>query len=151
MEKKQERLSSGISGLDEMLGGGFLAGRNYLVIGEPGTGKTTFCTQFVFEGFLRNEKAIFITLDQTKNELLSDMIFFGWDFVDKQAEGLLTILDFYDILSLEPSIKITIGSLERGLRQATQEEEIKIDRLVIDPVSAIDIGINLFALPAESQ
>ena len=49
-ESGREPISTGISGLDEVLGGGLTADRLYLVEGTPGTGKTTLSLQFLMEG-----------------------------------------------------------------------------------------------------
>ncbi|HUV25626.1 MAG TPA: ATPase domain-containing protein, partial [Methanomassiliicoccales archaeon] len=58
-----ERVKTGISGLDEMLGGGFPRSHNIVVMGSFGTGKTTFGLQFLFQGIKEGDKGIFITLE----------------------------------------------------------------------------------------
>ena len=50
-----ERISTGMSGLDDILGGGFDPNRLYLVEGTPGSGKTTLALQFLLEGVKRGE------------------------------------------------------------------------------------------------
>ena len=61
-------ISSGIAGLDDILGGGLIAGRLYLVEGTPGAGKTTLGLQFLLEGRARGECGLFITLSETNEE-----------------------------------------------------------------------------------
>nr|WP_238565044.1 ATPase domain-containing protein [Thermococcus litoralis] len=60
MEKELDlaykRIPTGIKGLDELLGGGLLPGRVYVVTGPPGSGKTTLGIQFLIEGAKNNEK-----------------------------------------------------------------------------------------------
>jgi len=51
-----KRLSTGIAGLDEVLHGGLLPYRSYLVRGTPGTGKTTLAMHFVQEAAKRGER-----------------------------------------------------------------------------------------------
>ena len=51
-----ERVSSGIEGLDPLIGGGFIKGRSYLISGEPGTGKTLFSLQYILNGIKKGEK-----------------------------------------------------------------------------------------------
>jgi circadian clock protein KaiC len=65
-----ERVSSGIPGLDEILGGGFPRNRLYLVHGNPGSGKTTLALQFLIEGARHGEQVLYVTLSETKEELL---------------------------------------------------------------------------------
>src|ERR1700757_1837785 len=64
------RCSSGCAGLDDVLGGGLPIGHFYLVEGEPGTGKTTLALQFVAEGIKRGERVLYVTLSESRNELL---------------------------------------------------------------------------------
>jgi replicative DNA helicase len=60
--KIDERISTGMSGLDDILGGGFDPDRLYLVEGTPGAGKTTLALQFLLEDLKRGENALYITL-----------------------------------------------------------------------------------------
>ena len=62
-------LSSGISGLDDVLQGGFTRNRLYLIEGLPGSGKTTLALQFLIEGVKQGEPVLYITLSETKTEL----------------------------------------------------------------------------------
>ncbi|WP_404378703.1 ATPase domain-containing protein [Caenispirillum salinarum] len=63
-------IGTGIGGLDHILNGGLPPGRAYVVVGEPGTGKTTFGLHFVLEGLKKGERVLFLTLSQTADELL---------------------------------------------------------------------------------
>ena len=64
------RCSSGCAGLDDVLGGGLPVGHFYLVEGEPGTGKTTLALQFISEGIQRGVKVLYVTLSESRDELL---------------------------------------------------------------------------------
>ncbi len=59
------RLSTGIAGLDEILGGGLVPARAYLLRGGPGAGKTTIGLHFLTCGDPRVEKPLFITMGET--------------------------------------------------------------------------------------
>jgi len=63
------RISTGVAGLDEIVGGGFPPDRLYLIQGEPGTGKTTLALQYLIAGRDRGETGLFITLSETEDEL----------------------------------------------------------------------------------
>ena len=64
-----ERSRTGISGLDDILNGGFIPNRLYLIDGDPGAGKTTLALQYMLEGVRLGEKVLYITLSETKEEL----------------------------------------------------------------------------------
>ena len=66
-----DRVSTGIDGLDYILKGGLPVNRLYLVQGNPGTGKTTMGLQFLREGERKGEKGLYITLSESKEELLA--------------------------------------------------------------------------------
>jgi circadian clock protein KaiC len=85
------RMATGIEGLDNILEGGFPANRIYLVEGDPGTGKTTLALQFLLEGARLGEAGLYVTLSETKEELLSVADSHGWS------------LDGFDIYELVPS------------------------------------------------
>jgi circadian clock protein KaiC len=65
------RCSSGSAGLDDVLGGGLPIGHFYLIEGEPGTGKTTLALQFVADGLKLGEKVLYVTLSESRDELLA--------------------------------------------------------------------------------
>jgi circadian clock protein KaiC len=64
-----DRASTGVAGLDHILGGGFPYERVYLIEGDPGSGKTTLGLQFLREGIRRGEKVLYVTLSETRSEL----------------------------------------------------------------------------------
>lgn len=74
----QDRVSTGISGLDSILKGGLPKSRLYLLEGDPGTGKTTLGLQFLLEGAKRGERGLYITLSESKEELLGVAASHGW-------------------------------------------------------------------------
>jgi circadian clock protein KaiC len=75
----KEKVKTGVPGLDEMLEGGLIAGRSYIVSGTSGTGKTTLTMQFLLEGTRKGERVVYVALDEPPNEVKSDMEALGWD------------------------------------------------------------------------
>jgi circadian clock protein KaiC len=63
--------SSGVAGLDDVLSGGFVRRRLYLVEGVPGSGKTTLALQFLLAGAAAGESVLYVTLSETAEELQS--------------------------------------------------------------------------------
>lgn len=70
--------STGVPGLDDVLRGGLVTNRLYLVEGAPGTGKTTLALQFLLEGVAQGERGLYITLSETAEELCSVAASHGW-------------------------------------------------------------------------
>ncbi|HEU4502323.1 MAG TPA: ATPase domain-containing protein [Nitrospira sp.] len=73
-----ERCHTGVEGLDEILAEGLPCNCFYLIQGDPGSGKTTLALQFLLEGVRRGEKALYITLSETKEELYKVAHSHGW-------------------------------------------------------------------------
>src|SRR3954471_2013368 len=82
--REPRAVSTGIEGLDDILRGGLTPDRLYLVEGEPGAGKTTLALQFLLEGARRGESTLYVTLSETKSELLATARSHGWDLADIQ-------------------------------------------------------------------
>ncbi|GAB4325122.1 MAG: ATPase domain-containing protein [Candidatus Sumerlaeia bacterium] len=74
-----QRISTGIGGLDEILYGGFRPRSSYLVIGAPGTGKTILALQFMNESLRRRASCLYITFAETEETLRRNVADFGWD------------------------------------------------------------------------
>jgi circadian clock protein KaiC len=78
-EQPREKLATtGIEGLDDVLGGGFTPNRLYLLEGVPGSGKTTLALQFLMEGVRRGEQVLYVTLSETEEELRDVANSHGW-------------------------------------------------------------------------
>jgi KaiC/GvpD/RAD55 family RecA-like ATPase len=68
-----ERVKTGISGLDDMLNGGIPAGRHVALYGGPGAGKTSFCFEFLYRGAKMGENGLYITLEETPEDIIENM------------------------------------------------------------------------------
>jgi circadian clock protein KaiC len=88
-------VSSGSEALDYILRGGFAANRVHLVEGEPGSGKTTLGLQFLLEGAAKGERCLYITLSESKSELLHVAGTHGWD---------LSGIDIFELIPPELSL-----------------------------------------------
>ena len=99
------RVSTGISGLDEILYSGLIPKRAYLLRGGPGCGKTTLGLHFLTEGIARGERSLFITLGEPEEELRANALSLGFDldqvhFLDLSPNAaFFTEMQTYDIFS----------------------------------------------------
>lgn len=73
------RVSSGIPGLDRMLGGGLIPGRPYLLTGGTGCGKTLVSLTFLMEGLRQGEEVLLVAVDEPPQEIVENVRSFGWD------------------------------------------------------------------------
>ena len=133
------KAASGIPGLDDVLAGGFTRGAFFLIEGSPGTGKTTMALRYMLEGAQAGERNLYITLSETKAELLAGAASHGWSldsdievFELQPADSVLkpdqqqTLLYSSD-LELGETVKLIFDTIERT----------KPDRIVLDSLSEI--------------
>jgi circadian clock protein KaiC len=131
----QERASTGIAGLDDILGGGLPTNHVYLIEGDPGAGKTTLGLQFLLEGVRQGEKGLYVTLSETASELRTVAASHGWSlegielFELVSSEGLSPDLEQS---ILHPS-QIELGETVRGVIAAVERGQP--DRVVFDSLS----------------
>jgi len=80
MISQVERLESGILGLDKLIGGGYVKGSANLVAGTTGTCKSIFCCQFIWQGLLKGESCVYVTLEEPAEDILAEVAPFGMNF-----------------------------------------------------------------------
>src|SRR3989338_940332 len=73
------RIKTGIAGLDDYVEG-FLNGSSTLVTGNPGTGKTLFCCQFLAKGLKEGDNCLYLSMDQEADDIMHDAAAIGIDF-----------------------------------------------------------------------
>ena len=129
--------ASGVSGLDEILEGGFPRGRLFLIQGDPGVGKTTLALQYLIEGVRRGEKTLYITLAETRNELETVAASHDWDL-----SGIAIFEQRFDpILGLDEDntlfhpAEVELAEITTAL--IAEVERVKPDRVVIDSLSEL--------------
>ena len=87
------RMKSGMQGLDELIEGGLIKNRTYLVSGPPGSGRTTFGIQFLIQGALENENGLFLSLTETPTNVIKDMSRFKFGIVDQIKAKKIFFMD----------------------------------------------------------
>ncbi|CAD7035358.1 serine/threonine protein kinase [Pseudorhizobium endolithicum] len=87
MTQALPRLSSGISGLDQVLGGGFVEGASYIIQGQPGAGKTILSNQVAFASLKSGRKVLYVTLLAETHDRLFQVLG-TLDFFDRSQLGV---------------------------------------------------------------
>jgi KaiC/GvpD/RAD55 family RecA-like ATPase len=125
-----ERVESGIPGLDKLMEGGFVKGSVNLVVGTTGTCKTTFCSQFLWHGIQRGEPGVYITVEQEAENILSDVLRYGFNFRDCIDRNMCIFLD------LLPS---SFDELEKATFDCITK--IGAKRFVLDSLSVVMMSL----------
>jgi len=128
---------TGIAGLDEITGGGVPAGRPTLICGGTGCGKTLFATEFLVHGAARyNEPGVFMSFEESNDELAQNAISLGFDLKDLVA-GKKLILDHVQIqrTDLEESGEYDLEALFIRLGYAI--DSIGAKRVVLDTLESL--------------
>ncbi|KTG09330.1 circadian clock protein KaiC [Haloprofundus marisrubri] len=127
-----DRVKIGIDGLDEMILGGIPKRSLMVAIGSAGTGKTTFGLQFLDEALRDDGRAVFITLEQSREAVLSTAEEKGWPFRRYVEEDRLAVVE------LDPvEMANSLASIRNDLPELI--EEFGADRLVLDSVSLLEM------------
>ena len=132
---EQQRASTGIPGLDHILGGGLPSNHLYLVEGTPGSGKTTLGLQFLRRGVTDGEKGLYITLSETASELKTVAASHGWSLEGVEVFELITdegLSPESEQSILHPS-EVELGETTRGVMAAV--ERLQPTRVVFDSLS----------------
>jgi circadian clock protein KaiC len=132
------RIKTGIEGLDDILCGGFPSNHLYLIEGDPGTGKTTVALQFLLEGVKQGEKGLYVTLSESKHELLGVASSHGWSLdqvpifeMTPQEEDLHPEAQY---TVFHPSEVELADTMSQVLKQI---EEVQPSRVVFDSLSEL--------------
>ena len=146
-----DRVTTGIKGLDEILNGGLPRSRTILVVGSPGSGKTTFAMQFLVGGAKAGEQGLYVSLDEKPERVKANLTSFNWNLDALERDGKLTFIDATQLrrpgqkimagrVEAESSVslllpELTLGILTRTIRRVAAEEGIQ--RIVIDPITSL--------------
>ena len=125
----EERISSGIPGLDEMMGGeGFYRGTSILVSGMAGSGKTSAATHFVDAACRRGERCLYFAFEESPAQIVRNMASIGFDLGLWVERGLLRF----------SASRPSLFGLEMHLARMHREiAEFSPSVVVIDPISSL--------------
>jgi len=135
-----ERVKTGIEGLNNIIDGGLPKNSITLVSGPPGSGKSIFCFQFLYDGAKKGEKCLFLTLDKKIDSILDQAKELGFDFKPAIEKKLA---------------KFLFLNINKKLVYETMTNEIlsgEYDRVVLDsitPLSEMPIYIKNVETPSD--
>lgn len=138
-----ERIKTGIPGFDEILNGGIPKRNVVLLSGGPGTGKSIFGQQYLWNGLQKGEPGILISLEEHPVQVRINMKQFGWDVRRYENEGLFAIIDAFTAGIGEAAKReryvvrdpTDVGLLIDVLREAIRDTGAQ--RVVVDSVSTL--------------
>ena len=143
-----ERLKTGVHGLDEKMEGGFFKGSVNLVTGRTGTGKSSFCVSFLYEGAIKGEPGVYVTTEEMAENLKDNIkSMFNWDIDKLEKKKLLSFLylepivptDMKVIKDIGRILKIYIYDVSEKIERIVKKTKAK--RLVIDSTTIIEMFI----------
>lgn len=117
------RTKTGIPGLDDLLGGGIPEGNLVVVSGDPGSGKTSFCIEFLHNGVVKyGEPGLYVSLEESEAEIVKQAAYYGFDLIPLIKERKLKIetVQLYDFEKLKNAVE-------------ESADTVRARRIVIDP------------------
>lgn len=137
------RISSGTPNFDSLVERGFLAGSFILLYGPPHVGKSMFCRQFICEGLKEGEQCIYMTFDQSPNELRERLRKQGLNTVPYEDSHKLTIVDCYSraeageryALKKQDDVDEINAVINELFQDLSKEEQAIGVRVVLDSIS----------------
>jgi len=133
-----EKLETGIVGFDDIANGGLPEGRTTLVAGTAGSAKTVFAAQFLVRGITEaDEGGVFVTFEETPDDVRKNLLAFGWDISAFEAAGKWAFVD----VSPRPDEQVVVsGEFDLGGLLARIEHAVRkvgAKRVSVDSIAAV--------------
>jgi len=137
-----ERISTGVSGLDNFISGGIPKGAVILLTGLAGSGKTIFALQFLIDGAKNGEKGIFLTFEQPREDIITQCRELSLDIEQYENSGII------EIISLRKK-NLHFATIKEHIQQLVEEK--KPLRFVLDSISTFSIFMEIASLVEFSE
>lgn len=131
-EQVRRRLSTGVPGMDEMIGGGIVAGDAVMLTGPAGSGKSTVATQFIAEGLRQGETAVIAVFEEYPEDYLARANARDSDVGRMIASGKL------ELIYLRP-LDLSVDEALAAILEAVQR--LGASRIVIDSLSGFEVAL----------
>lgn len=127
-----ERSQTGIVGFDAISAGGFVKNSSNVIVGGPGSGKSTFLLEYLYNGATKfNENGLYCSFEPDILDTLNDAYAHGWDFFRLAEEGRIKFIKF--------SPETSIDELKNELTRLISQNDVR--RICFDPVSVLALNI----------
>lgn len=124
--KGQRRISTGVPGLDALMGGGIPEFNSLLLAGPSGAGKSIMASQFIAEGLRQSEPGVVVIFEELPADFLNRAALIGLDFEKPQKDGTLKIIY---IRPLDLSVDETVHEIVHAVKQIGAQR-VMLDSLV---------------------
>jgi circadian clock protein KaiC len=133
MSEVIDRCPTGIVGFDKLCNGGFVRNSDNLIVGGPGSGKSTFLMQFLWNGVSKfEENGLYCSFEPDIVGIIGDAMAYGWDFSRSSEEGKITFMRF--------SPQTGINELKKELTKIISKNNIR--RICFDPISVLALNLS---------
>ena len=133
-----KRIPTGIPELDALIEGGLREGKTYLVVGQPGTGKSVFSLQFIVRGLMEKEKCLYVAIDEKPADVIEQASSLGWDlapFIESKEFLILDASAYFSARAGDPGKGVDVQRVAADLN--TYIGRMGAVRVAIDPVGPL--------------
>jgi len=128
-----DRCPTGVVGFDKLCAGGFVRNSDNLIVGGPGSGKSTFLLQFLWNGATQfRENGLYCSFEPDVVDTLNDGMAHGWDFSRLSEEGKIRFMRF--------SPQTSVDELKKELSRVISQNNIR--RICFDPISVLALNLS---------
>src|SRR3989344_6121419 len=128
-----DRCPTGIEGFDKICQGGFVRNSDNLIVGGPGSGKSTFMLQFLWNGLTKfGENGLYVSFEPDIINTLNDAMSYGWDFSKYSEEGKIKFMRF--------APQTSVDDLKKELSKMVSKYNVR--RICFDPISVLALNLN---------
>ncbi len=137
-----ERLSTGITGLDSIMGG-YQCGKCILITGTAGSGKTIMALHLIQKSCSDGKKCTYVAIEESKEDLFTQASLFGWDFIKFEEEGILDVIQVLEERMVEAKYKFNLYGSDTGFGGILDVIEKDTEIAVIDNLGVVSLDMTL--------